>query len=581
MNRKVKIKKANIVHSLFGTIGQNKTASLLIFTGFILQMLIILPSGSHYCYQGKCGLYFWGVHGRDAIWHLAVASVSFSQFPIIHPIFAGSLLSGYNVLLDFILFLLSKIGIPPIVSFFKLLPIIWFVIFTYISVRLSKKINNSPIFLISLLFLFYFAGSFSYLFTLRNSHSIWGSGGLLSMQSMLTLTNLQLAFSFIVLMGILLILHDDMRSFRSAFILSVLLILQLGLKFYGGVISCFIVGLYLLEMSVQGKWKMVILYSLLIGASSVLAVIVFYNPMSSLKTGSSLIFAPFAHAHAMIEEPTLFYLKDLTNARYYLYAQKVFSLRLICIELFSFFLFLFFNLGTRFFGILYFLLQLIRKKIDRIELYAFGGVVFGTVLTILFIQKGDWWNTIQFFYYVIFLSNIFLANYIYKLIKEKKLLGISLAVIILVLSCISSIDVIKDFTLLKQAIYIPDSEMQVLAQLNKEKKGIVYIPYFYSNNDGLTNPYSISAAVDTAYVSAMSGKQSYFADEKQLLVTGIDSAQRKGSINSAACSILNGIDYVYVPQGKSDRVIDMCVNTKQTIFHIVAKTTGATLYKKY
>ena len=78
---------------------------ILIITliGFFFHMLIIVPSGSYYCFGGKCGFYFWGAHGHDSIWHLAISQVSFKTFPFVAPNFAGALLYGYNFLLDFFL----------------------------------------------------------------------------------------------------------------------------------------------------------------------------------------------------------------------------------------------------------------------------------------------------------------------------------------------------------------------------------------------------------------------------------------------------------------------------------------------
>ena len=183
-----------MIKKLSHWIKNHKLFSLVICSGFILHMLVIVPSGSYYCYQNKCGLYFWGVHSRDAIWHLAVSAVSFIKYPFIHPSFSGSDLSGYNILLDFIIFILDKMGIPSLITFFKILPVIWFILFTGITYKIGQKLSKNTFFTPVLLFCFYFAGSFSFLFTLYHSRTLEGSGGILSMQSMLTLTNLQLAF---------------------------------------------------------------------------------------------------------------------------------------------------------------------------------------------------------------------------------------------------------------------------------------------------------------------------------------------------------------------------------------------------
>src|SRR3989338_7084174 len=115
-------------------VGKHPLLFLIILPAFFLFMLVIFPSGSYYCFKGECGYYFWGVHGRDGIWHLAIAETSFNTIPFISPTYAGEKLYGYNWLIDFIMFLLAKIGIPPLISYFKLIPVVWFVVFTILLI---------------------------------------------------------------------------------------------------------------------------------------------------------------------------------------------------------------------------------------------------------------------------------------------------------------------------------------------------------------------------------------------------------------------------------------------------------------
>jgi len=400
------------------------------------------------------------------------------------------------------------------------------------------------------------------------------------MQSMLTLTNLQLAFSYVALIAILLIILKNKLSVRNSILLGILVFIQLGLKFYGGVISCLIIGMYLVEILIQKKYRFFLLYSFMILVGSICPILLFYNPFDSLKTGSALILSPFAHAHAMIEEPTLFYLKDMTNARYFLYAQNKFSLRLLGIESFSALLFLFFNLGTRFFGLCYFFIRLIRKKILRIELYVFGGVVIGILLTMLFIQKGDWWNTIQFFYYSIFLSNIFLAQFIYILIKKAKKTGVIITILLLLLTVVCSIDVLKNFIFFKSAVYIPDSEVKVLFELKKQKPGIVYVPYYNSKTKtGLSAPLPLFSVLDTAYVSALSNKKLYYADEIMLLVTGLNYNKKKELLKKNNCHVFDEVDYIYLPQYGNDQLFNNCFYNKETVLKLLQKDGSVYLFK--
>jgi hypothetical protein len=83
-----------------------------------------------------------GAHDHDAIWHLAVIETAFSQWPPRHPVFAGANLSGYNIFLDLVIFILAKTGIPTIIWYFKILPIIWFILYTFLSLKLAEKFGD-------------------------------------------------------------------------------------------------------------------------------------------------------------------------------------------------------------------------------------------------------------------------------------------------------------------------------------------------------------------------------------------------------------------------------------------------------
>src|SRR3990167_500056 len=157
---------------VFDYIKKYKFLLLIILPAFLLYMLIIFPSGSFYCLKNSCGINFWGVHGHDAVWHLAIANVSFKSYPFQAPTFSGENLYGYNWLLDFVIFLLTKTGIPAVISYFKILPVLWFALFTSLIIVLARKIKDDPVFISLFLFFNYFAGSFYYLIKLWRYGSI-------------------------------------------------------------------------------------------------------------------------------------------------------------------------------------------------------------------------------------------------------------------------------------------------------------------------------------------------------------------------------------------------------------------------
>lgn len=549
-------------------------------------MTIILPSGNYYCFKNKCGLFFWGIHEHDAIWHLALSSVSFKQWPLLNPTYAGGFLTGYNFLLDLFIFALTKFKIPAIFTYFKLLPIFWFFSFTYLGIVFGRKIKDSPLFVSLLLFFFYFGGSFTYFFTLYHNKSLQNSSGMLAMQAGQTLTNLQFAFSLIIILLFLNLFQDKRFDWKKSVFFGFLLFLQLGLKFYGGVISVFMVLIYCLSILLQKRdhlnSNLIKNFSLnfsIIAVFIIFAILLFYNPLS-IKTTSILKLAPFAIIHSIIEEPSLFYLKDLVNARYFLISRG-FGPRLLAIELFSIFLFLFFNLGTRFLGLLYFLIKFLKRKANDFDLIIILTIIFATSLTVFFIQRGEWWNTIQFFYYVIFLSNIFIAQLLYELIRGKKIILVTCGIIIFLLTIPVNIDLIRGYNFLKIPSYLPEEEIDALKFLTKQPKGTVYASLYGSDKEiksKITPPYPLFAAVDSSYVPAFSEKQVYLANTHVLKITGIDYDKRLKKIIDNDCGIFKEVNYVYKIKIYNDLLISRCLTNKNRQFKKIFENNLVEIY---
>ncbi len=451
--------------------------------------------------------------------------------------------------------------------YFKILPLLWFVGFTCLAIMLARKIKNSPLYSFILLIFFYFGGSFGYFFTLYHNKTLERSAGTLSMQAGLTTTNLQFAFSLVILLMILLIVKEWHYTAKTSFLLGMLLFVNLGLKFYGGVISLFIVGFYLVVCFMRDIKKIKISEWLaklsILGFFVLLAVFVFYDPFSASKTGSIFIFSPFAHVHAMIEEPSLFYIEKLVYARYYLYAHG-FGPRLLAIELFSTFLFLFFNLGVRFFGLIYFFFLAVKRKADSFRVLIFSTAAFATLLPLLFIQKGEWWNTIQFFYYAIFLANIFTADFIYSLWMKKKIIPAAIGVLLILISLPGNYDILTAYNPWKIPTYIAKEEMTALQFLKKQPKGIVYTPIFGTDpeiKNKLTPQYPMFASLDNSYVPAFSGKQAYLTNVHVLNITGVDYKKRLERIKSGDCTVLKEVDYVYKNKVYYDGLINGCLGS--------------------
>lgn len=541
----------------------------LIVIAFVSHMLIVFPSGSYYCLQEKCGYFFWGSHGHDSIWHIALAANSFKKIPFILPIFADAGLSGYNIVLDLILFLFTKIGIPPLMGFFKIMPIVWFLFFTDASIRLARKICDKPLFVGLMIFFFFFGGSFGYWLTLYHSRTLDGSESLLAMQSGHMMLNLQFAFSLVVLLHILTILMDRSRyAIRKTFLFGLLIFLNFSMKLYAGVISLFLILSFYVRFYLRDqKLKSLIMAIFVFASAAIVSLILFYNPSVSLKNGGALVFSPFALVHSMIEEPNLFYLKNLTNARYFL-QNAGFGPRLLAIELLSLLLYIFFNLGTRFFGLMYGIIITVKKRFADIDGLLLATIFFAVVLMTFFIQKGIWWNTVQFFYYAIFLANIFAAKLGFWLLAKKRPPSMLLALIMIILTIPIFFDFVKKFANFPAPAYLPQEEIEALRFLKKQPDGVVLTSvYDKTLASRFSEPRPLFAYADTAYVSAFSQKSTYLADQTQLVLLGIDYQKRLAEIKIWNCQTIKKVKYLYeVKYMKQAKYFPTCQKNLRRIF---------------
>ncbi len=569
-------------------IKKNLKLLFIVLAGFVFLMITIIPSGSHYCYQGQCGMYIWGANGHDGIWHLSLISTAFKQFPFIIPTYKNGLLAGYNYLMDYILHLFTYLGFSPQFLFFKFIPIVWFMGFCYFLILLGRKIINNSSFIFWLLFFSFFGSSFTFLLPLYHNGSIWGGSSLVSMQSGQALTNIQFALSLVILLIIFYILKTIKLNYRWICIIGFLLLINLGLKFYGGFVSAATIYIFLFieHISSKDRFKLNQIIKtfteyIILSAFIVLAIVIFYDPFHSFKTGSTFIFSPLAVIHPMIEEPALFYWLKMANARYFLYT-KGFGLRLFLIELFSTSIFLFFSLGLRIFAFIEIGILFFKKKISKFDLTILLAALSAFLFCILFVQKGDWWNVIQFYYYTLFILNFYTALFIYRILKQTKsnltkifIIG---GIILLTLPC--NLDILKTFSQFPAQVYIPDPELQALAFLKKQPEGVVLTQRQNKSliKSGKMNP--IAYAEDSAYVSAFTSKQTYMNDYAVLYITGIDYKKRLERMKSSDCSIIDEVTYVYQLKSVPNDFFSNCVTPMQKNLKKIFENNEVIIYKR-
>jgi len=497
----------------------NILRTLIILIGSIVILAIIFPNGTRFCFNKNiCGIAINNKYKHDSLWHISLAEIGFNQVPFTNPSQSGSKLIGYNYLLDLVMFLLMKIGISAWFSFFKLLPIIFVILYPLLIIRYCKQTGKTKLQTDSILFFCYFGCSLGFVFSLyywkslANS-SLWEFPNVDVLQSGTILYNLQFAFSILTVLWILPHLEKKRLKFTDCFILFIATFLATGFKLYAGMtITALFFFYYIFYFFRNNKTDFIYVKKMLVILAGFLtAVLIFYNPFDSLKSGSIFVLDPLAFSRQMIENQHLFYSQNLTDARYYLYGVGNLSKKLVMIESYSIFLFMVYNLGTRIIIFPYIVYQFIKKKFSNEEFSLFFTYLSTFIFNLLFVQKGDWFNTMQFLFYGIFLTNILTGLALVKFWKWKKNLFINPIIILIIsLTILGNVNLLSFYKKnINDYSYISDLELDALNFLKKLPPGDVFTPQ-----------------IANLYIPALTTKPAYLNDVQQLANTGIDFLKR-------------------------------------------------------
>ncbi|MGB9707438.1 MAG: hypothetical protein ACPL1D_01660, partial [Microgenomates group bacterium] len=479
---------------------------LIIITAAILTLLPYLVDGQIGCVKDKCGFIF-GSNFRDGMWFMAVANVAFQKFPFLHPTYAGETLKGYHFLPNFLVFALSKIGISSFFSYFKLIPILYFLLITFVLCKTLKKINNNLAFINLGLFFFYFGIPLTLLTALLNNQPL--NNGLLinTFQATRVLESPHTAIGLVIILIIFYWLLTEKINQKWPIFLF-LLFFSFGIKFYVATTLSLIIIFYLflnVKKDFIGSIKK--FFSLVLTA--LMAILIFLQPSSNQSP--TFNFSPFATVHHLIESPNLFYNKNLVLARYFLY-EKGLGPRLLAIELYSLFLFVFFYLGTRFLGIFYFL----KHKFKTLDLSIFFTFITSVFLSAFFVQRGDWFNPIQFLVPNAYILSLYTAIFFYNLYKKNKALFTIFFIPTFIFTFIPNL-INLNYPFSQSRFVINQYEIEALNFLKKQPFGAVFTPIDKN---------------DTSYVAAFSGKPTYLNFLTINETLGVDFRQRLKQINN-------------------------------------------------
>ena len=189
--------------------------------------------------------------------------------------------------------------------------------------------------------------------------------------------------------------------------------------------------------------------------------------------------------------------------------------------------------------------KLIQRKVTRYDGIIILIIIVFTTFTLLFVQKGEWWNIIQFLGYTLFLMNFFAAEALFYLLKSKKKIFLLIGIGFILLTLPTNIEQVSFAG--ERHISFNNEELNALTFLKKKPNGVV-----------LTLPVQ-----ETSYVSAFSEKQEYIADKNPLNLLGIDYEKRMNEVRDLHNPIFNIDKIKYIYYRKNNGEIESFIAPKE------------------
>lgn len=502
-----------------------------------IQVIPVIRSGINSSY----GLGFWNATGHDHIWHLSLINHITPGQKIDIPVYSGQSLTNYHPFFNIIIATIAKITtINSSILLFQVFPVVSACLLIYSSYLLGG---------IYLACLNSFATSFGWIITFLRSGSFGGESLFWSMQSASTQINPPYALSLLYITTLLLVLPKKPTKLDIPKIIIVTLLLLAGplTKAYS------IVPLFLIVISYSYYCYQNRLYQPLIVSTVViiLSVGLFYylNPTS----GSVIQYSPFWFVRSLAESTDRLYIPVFANIMNLPSIDGIYSLtKVVTIYLLTTTIFLVGNYGYRFLSLHY-----LAKETGWQKTASLAIIPLCTVIPLIFIQSGTPWNTIQFLYYSLFFSNIYLAKYLQK--------HRVIAIIVLLSSLLGNLDSLKNSLGSPPPAHISNTEVQALEYLKQRKNGTVLTyPYEPTFKSDLVTPIPLYAYESTAYVAAYSHKKTFVDDYMNLSNSGYPYKSRlqesvtffkQNNIHQDRGFLLNNqIDYIYLTGKQKEQV---------------------------
>ena len=478
------------------------------------------------------GLGFWGPNGHDGIWHIALAKSFSRTLTLDNPVFAGEVLKNYHLGFDLLMATIHKLtSIPINTLYFQILPVIFSILIgwlVYVFMNLWKR-SRREIFW-TLVFV-YFGSGFGLVITLLRDGIVSGESMFWSQQAMSTLVNPPFALSLIfILAGLVFLLkYKKSQNLRNLIISSLLFGLLIQVKVYAGILvlgGLFVSGIYLYIKSKKTYILQTFFYSLLIS----LLVFLPFNRLS----GGVLVWQPFWFLETMMS-----YSDRLGWERFYsaMTTYKMGKIWLKSVPTYgvAFVIFLVGNMGARIIGF-YYLLKVICKKIklDEFLVFLISIMIAAVIIPMFFVQSGTPWNTIQFFYYFLFIFCFFAGISTSQIIKKvKPVMKITTTLLVLLLAFYGVVATLVHYLPSTPPSKISSDEYEALEFLSEQPGGVVLTyPFdkYKSRQAAAYAPRPMYLYESTSYVSAYSDKEVFLEDEVNANILGYDWQDRREEV---------------------------------------------------
>lgn len=495
---------------------KEKKHLLVVAIGWLIgsaSLITVFRSGLIYPY----GLGLWGPNGHDAIFHLSVSEhFAKNLFSLAHPQISGEKLANYHFGFDWLLGAVNRLTtLPQLDLYFRLLPIVIVLVLVVALYHLlvSWRYTKREI-LLSYAFVF-LAGSAGFILRLiTGGNPISGESVFWANQSISMLLNPPFALSlvFLVLFLYLVEKHPHRLSLKELIFYGVI----------GGLLSQIkIYAFLLLVLALLLRKK----YRLFLAVSTIGFAFLF--PSLSFSGGSPFVLNPLWFPRSMFESFDRIYIARLATA-WQVYENNGVFPKLLAVNLLGIVVFYAGNLWVRLLG----LPKLLDKGLSLSQNLTKVIILAGLIIPLIFTQKVNPWNTIQFMYYSLFFLGIFAAKQIgdwFSKLSNFSFTVLSLAIV--ALTSVTTLGTLSEYTTAQSASRVSLTELRSLDLLRRQEDGVVISPLTYSRViTPFPDPRPLYVYVSTAYISALTGKEEYLSDTINLDITGFDYQERTKNV---------------------------------------------------